>query len=99
MGHLGAEVAAGDHHRAGRLDDAVEVVDGGAGLDLGHDQRAAGVRLDADAADVVGGAHERERDHVDARPRRRRRAMRRSSGVGVVSRRRSDGMCTPGPAL
>ena len=66
IGQLGAEVAAGDHHRAGGLDDPVEVLDRGAGLDLGDDQRARGVGLGADPADVVGRAHEADRDHVDA---------------------------------
>ena len=48
------------------LDDAVEVLDRGPGLDLGHDQRAPGVGLGADPADVVGRAHERDGHHVDA---------------------------------
>ena len=66
MGNSDAEVAAGDHDRARRLDDALEVLDGGPGLDLGHDQRAPRVGLGADAADVVGRAHERDGHHVDA---------------------------------
>ena len=66
---LHAEVATGDHDRAGRLDDALEVVDRGPGLDLGHDERAAGVGLDADPAHVVGRADERDGHHVDARRR------------------------------
>ena len=60
------EVAAGDHDRPRRLDDPVEVLDRGTRLDLGHDQRPAGVGLGADAAHVVGRAHEAERHHVDA---------------------------------
>ena len=65
-GQLGAEVAAGDHDRPAGLDDPLQVLDRGPGLDLGHDQRAPGVGLGADPADVVGRAHERDRHHVDA---------------------------------
>ena len=66
IGNSDAEVATGDHHRAGGLDDGVEVLDRGSGLDLGHDERASRARLDADAAHVVGRAHERQGEHVDA---------------------------------
>ena len=66
IGQLRAEVAARHHDRARGLDDAVEVLDGGAGLDLGDDEGAARVRLGADPADVVGRAHEADRHHVDA---------------------------------
>ena len=65
-GQLGTEVAARHHDRSRRLDDAVEVLDRGPGLDLGDHHRAARVGLDTDPADVVRGAHERQRHHVDA---------------------------------
>ncbi len=63
---LGAQIAAGDHDAAGRVDDPLEVLDRSTGLDLGDDQRASRVGLGADAPDVVGGAHEADGDHVDA---------------------------------
>ncbi len=63
---LRAEIAACHHHRARGFDDAFEVLDRGAGLDLRHHERAAGVRLGAEATDVVCRAHERQRHHVDA---------------------------------
>ena len=63
-GHLRTEVATGHHHRPGRLDDAVEVLDRGPGLDLGDDHGPGRVGLGADPADVVGRAHEGHRDHV-----------------------------------
>jgi hypothetical protein len=60
------EVAAGDHEPVERLDDLVEVVDRLRLLDLGEDGQA-GARLVHDlvhALDVLGRAHERQRDHV-----------------------------------
>ena len=63
MRHLDAEVAARDHHAVGGLDDLLGALDRLRLLDLG-DQRQA--RVLAHARDVLGAAHERERDEVDA---------------------------------
>jgi hypothetical protein len=67
-GHLHAEVAAGDHDEVERGDDLVQVLDGLGLLDLGDDGQVHVFFVHdlVDAADVVGGAHEGEGDHVDA---------------------------------
>ena len=70
QGHadLDAEVAAGDHHRVGLVEDRVERVDGLGLLDLRDHARVRPCLLDqrTQVADVGGGADEGERDEVDA---------------------------------
>ena len=70
--HLDAEVAAGHHDAVEGADDLVEVVDGLRLLDLGDDGQAQPLLVHdlVHVADVVGGAHEGQRDHVDAHPQR-----------------------------
>ena len=65
---LHAEVAAGDHDRVERLDDLLELLDGLRLLDLRDDRtrRPTSVHDLVHALDVVGVAHERQRDEVDA---------------------------------
>ena len=65
---LHREVAARDHEAVEGLDDLVEVVDGLRLLDLGDDgQHHALLAHDrADVLDVLGVAHEAQRDEVDA---------------------------------
>ena len=67
--HLDAEVAAGDHDAVEGADDLVEVLDRLRLLDLRDDGEPAALLVHdlVDPADVVGGAHEGQRDHVDAR--------------------------------
>ena len=60
---LDPEVAARHHHAVGRPDDLLGALHRLGLLHLG-DQRQAGVL--ADIFDVLGGLHERQRDHVDA---------------------------------
>ena len=66
MGHSFPRSPAGHHDRSGGVDDARQVLHGRPGLDLGHQHRTARMGLGADAADVVGGAHERDGHHVHA---------------------------------
>ncbi len=68
---LDAEVAAGDHDRVERVDDRLEVVDRLRLLDLRDDRDAAPLLLHdlVHADDVVGVAHERQGDEVDAEAR------------------------------
>src|SRR3546814_2189881 len=47
------EVAAGDHHAVGQVEDVLETVDRGSGLDLGDDHRAVGADGHADRGDVL----------------------------------------------
>ena len=91
---LDAEVAPGDHHRVGGPGDVVEVVDGGTGLDLGHDRQGRRAGQRPQLAHVVGAADERLRDVVRAQGRGTRGAAR-SSSVRVGRDRRSDGTLTP----
>ena len=69
---LHAEVAARDHDAVEGVDDRLEVVDGLRLLDLGdHRQAHALVVHDPlHVEQVVGAAHERQRDHVDAETQR-----------------------------
>ena len=60
---LDAEVAARDHHAVGGAHDLLRALHGLRLLDLG-DQRQP--RVAADELDVLGAAHERQRDQVDA---------------------------------
>ena len=66
--HLDAEVAARDHHRVGRGEDLVEVLDGEGMLDLGADGAHAvdAPQVVAARLDVRRAADEAERDEVDA---------------------------------
>jgi hypothetical protein len=67
-GEFDAEVAASDHDAVGDLEDALEVIDGGGGLDLGDDGGGPPPGL-ADLADklhVVGGLDEGEGHVIDA---------------------------------
>ena len=66
---LDAQVAAGDHHRVGGLDDALQVAQAALVLDLGDDARlgAEAVEQRPQHQHVVAPADERERDEVDAR--------------------------------
>jgi hypothetical protein len=61
--HLDPEVAAGDHHAVRGAHDLLGAGHGLRLLDLG-DERQPGVL--ADVLDLLGLAHEREGDHVDA---------------------------------
>ena len=60
---LVAQVPAGDHDGVGHVDDVVEGVDGGLGLDLGHDGGVAGA--DLHRLDLVGRSDEGRRDEVE----------------------------------
>jgi hypothetical protein len=62
-GQLDAQVAAGDHHAVRHAEDLLGVVDALRLLDLGDERRA---RVLADEQDVLRGADEAQRDHVDA---------------------------------
>jgi len=62
-GQLDPEVAAGDHRAVGRAHDLLDPLDGLRRLDLG-DQRQP--RVGAHGGDVIGAAHEGQRDEVDA---------------------------------
>ncbi|MEI9998298.1 MAG: hypothetical protein WDO13_03580 [Verrucomicrobiota bacterium] len=66
VGHLDAEVAAGDHQAVAGGDDFLEVLDRDLVLDLGHDAHAAVALLDplAQQLDVGGAAHEGHGDEV-----------------------------------
>src|SRR5918995_463732 len=70
--HLHTEVATGDHDAVEGADDLVEVLDRLGLLDLGDDRQADALLVHdlMHVADVVGGADERQRDHVDAHPQR-----------------------------
>ena len=52
--HLDAEVAAGDHHRVGDLEDRIERLDGRSRLDLGDDRRTVRPEQPAKLDDVLG---------------------------------------------
>ena len=67
---LNAEVAARDHHRVGRGDDAGEVVERDGGLDLGDQVRSGSALGEAGAHgfDVFGPAHERQAHEVGLDP-------------------------------
>ena len=69
---LDAEVAAGHHDAVERVDDRLEVVDRLRLLDLGEHRAADALLVHdrVDELDVVGRAHERQRDQVDAEPQR-----------------------------
>ena len=94
---LDAEVAAGDHHRVGLGDDLVEVGDGAASS---RSSRPAAARCGAMASRTIAQVVRRRARTTPPgsrrRPRPSPRRARRSSSVGVVSRSRSDGRCTPG---
>jgi len=87
-GQLIAEIAAGNHDGPGCLDNAVEVLDRGTGLNLCHEQRPAWVRLRAHAPHVVCRAHKADGDHVDTN------VYEGVQELQIVSL--SAGMCTPG---
>ena len=61
------EVAAGDHHGVGGLDDRVELDHRLVLLDLRHDRDDALPHRSPQPDDVFGRTHERLRDHIDAR--------------------------------
>src|SRR5699024_4496462 len=65
---LDAQVAAGDHDRVGRREDAVDVLNALGVLDLGDDADLGVVHVQqvADLVHVLGGAHEGGRDEVEA---------------------------------
>ena len=65
IAQLDAEVAARDHHAVRGAHDLLGALDRLRLLDL-RDQRQA--RVAADELDVLGAAHERQRDEVDADP-------------------------------
>ena len=62
-GHLDAQVAARDHHAVGDLEDLLGALDALRLLDLGDERHA---RVLAHEEDVLGPAHEAQRDEVDA---------------------------------
>jgi hypothetical protein len=51
------EIAARHHHRIACRDDRLELIDGGPGLDLGHEQRSV-TDDDPDPLEILGGANE-----------------------------------------
>ncbi len=51
---LRSEIAAGNHHRTGGSNDAVEVLHRRSGFDLGDHERATRDGFEADPAHVVG---------------------------------------------
>ena len=91
-----AEVAAGDHHAVGHVEDVVEVGDGRAGLDLGDDHRAVGPDGQPHGGDVLGGLHERHGHRVDAGRAGRPRAGAGRPRSASAARSRSSGSDTPG---
>ena len=94
---LDAEVAAGDHHRVGLVEDVVERVDRLGLLDLrDHAARRAGCRDELpQLADVVGRADERERDVVDPELERELEVVAGPSPSATGSAAATPGRLTP----
>ena len=90
-----AEVAAGDHDRVGLVEDLVEVGERRGGLDLG-DQLAPDRRPRRPPRACRRRARTNDTAMKSTPAAAACSASTRSSSVGVVSRIRSDGRCTPG---
>ena len=83
---LDAEIAARHHHAVGDVEDRLDVLPAFGLFDLGDDRDRTAAQPVAQLLHVAGGAHERERDHIDA-GRQPEMQIRRSFSV-------SDGMLT-----
>jgi hypothetical protein len=92
-GSLDAEVTAGHHDTVEGPDDLIEVLDRLRLLDLGDDGQAHALLVHdlVDVEDVLGAAHERQRDHVHPQRRAQRRSSLSFSDIAGTSRRRRAG--------
>ena len=95
-GEFGAQITPGDHDSTGGLDDLIEVLDRGAGLDLGDDLRAGRIGLELDrpterrsaleTTKIVCRADEGQRHHVDLDGDEGREDLQISCGRGAELR-------------